>query len=99
MAVVCSWLLAMFGSSGRRIYCPHCKDYLSKSAYYRHRRQFFDRTKKEWRLEVANLAEANSSEDDLEDVQEMHDVNDGSFASSAVSSGEEQMLPTAGMPG
>ena len=35
------------------IYCPHCKDCLSKSAYYRHRRQFFDRTKKEWRPDVA----------------------------------------------
>ena len=48
-------------------------------------------------MEVANL-EANSSEDDLDNVQDMHDVNDGSFASSTVFSSEEQ-IPTARMSG
>ena len=90
----------LFESGGRRIYCPHCKDYLSKSAYYRHRRQFFDRTKKEWRLDVAaSKADVSSSEDDLEDFPAMHDASEESFESSTLSRDELQLLPPPEMQG
>ena len=89
----------MFGSGGRCVYCPHCKDHLSKSAYYRHRRQFFDRTKREWRLNVeADGLEASSSEDDLEDILAIrHSANEGSFPNSTLSSHEQQTLEMPGL--
>ena len=89
----------MFGSGGRRVYCPHCKDHLSKSAYYRHRRQFFDRAKREWRLNVeADGLEASSSEDDLEDILAIrHSANEGSFPNSTLSSHEQQILEMPGL--
>ena len=89
----------MFGSGGRRVYCPHCKDHLSKSAYYRHRRQFFDRTKREWHLNVeADGLEASSSEDDLENILSIHhSANEGSFPNSTLSSHEQQALEMPGL--
>ena len=79
---------AMFGSGGCHVYCRHCKDYLSKSAYYPHWRQFFDH-KKEWRLNVAaDEFEASSSE---EDIPSIHSANEGS------SNDEQQTLEMPGL--
>ncbi len=37
------------GRRRRRIFCPHCEEYVSKTTYYRHRDSHYDVQKNEWR--------------------------------------------------
>ena len=34
--------------SPKLIYCGHCEKYLTKTVYYKHKRLYYDKTKKEW---------------------------------------------------
>ena len=36
------------GEKRRRVYCEHCKNYLSKSTYNRHRMRYFDALNNQW---------------------------------------------------
>ena len=32
----------------KRVYCPHCKDYVSKSHFYQHKHLYYDEIQKAW---------------------------------------------------
>ncbi len=32
----------------KRLYCPHCDEYVSRSLYYQHRQLYFDSTQHHW---------------------------------------------------
>lgn len=34
---------------GKRVYCPHCDDYICKSMFYEHKHLHYDEEKQEWR--------------------------------------------------
>ena len=36
------------GQKRKRFHCPHCGSYLTKSAYYNHKKKFYDSTSKLW---------------------------------------------------
>ena len=33
----------------KRVHCPHCDDYISKSLFYQHKHLYYDENKQEWR--------------------------------------------------
>lgn len=32
----------------KRFYCEHCSEYISKTLFYQHKRQFYDAARKKW---------------------------------------------------
>ena len=36
----------------KRVYCPHCDEYLSKSAYYQHKLLYYDEAIQKWSTEI-----------------------------------------------
>ena len=58
----------------KRYYCGHCKDYVSKTLFYQHKRLYFDRKAKKWSKErlyfdggahfVSSLASTTTLPDD-----------------------------------
>ena len=39
----------------KRLYCPHCGDYVSKSVYYNHKKLHFDSRRKRWKQESSRM--------------------------------------------
>ena len=60
--------VAECGAKKRRIHCGHCGEMLSKSAYYRHRSQFYDTTKRMWMSGSELSLQSTRSESDDEPI-------------------------------
>ena len=45
----------------KRFFCDHCRVFLSKSAYYRHKEKFFDRDSNRWKLDEDTFSSDSSS--------------------------------------
>lgn len=35
-------------SQRKRVYCPHCDEYVSRSLFYQHKQLYFDELQQEW---------------------------------------------------
>jgi hypothetical protein len=64
------------GKKRRRLFCEHCKSFLSKSTYYRHRANYFDRRTKVWvsEREVVQLSSSRSDSDSSIQLEDDHDA-------------------------
>ena len=51
------------GRTRRRIFCPHCEEFVSKTTYYRHRDNYFDLQTNEWRIKGCRYARDSMEED------------------------------------
>ena len=59
----CSWLeIIMATKSRKRVFCPHCNDYISRSLYYQHRHLYYDEDRSIW------CGNADSDDNNLQDV-------------------------------
>lgn len=36
-------------SSNKRVFCPHCKDFVAWSLYYQHKQLYYDSSNKKWK--------------------------------------------------
>ena len=61
----------------RRIYCPHCSEYLSKSGYYRHRETYYNAQEHRWRTEPCNdSTDSESCDSDMSVPENSLDVSE-----------------------
>ena len=51
--------------SRRRVYCQHCEYTLSKSAYYRHRRKYFNTLTNQWVKDHTTFSSSESDSDTM----------------------------------
>ena len=51
------------GRKRRRVHCEHCKEFLSKSTYYRHRMRYFNAVSKQW-VTIEDHNDSTSSDND-----------------------------------
>ena len=61
----------------KRFYCDHCKVFLSKSAYYRHKEKFFDRDSNRWKLDEDISSSDSSSVPSLSQNESFMDEGNG----------------------
>ena len=59
---------ARHGKMSDRYYCGHCKEKISKTLYYSHKRLFYDITTRQWR----SKSEAEASVLTLKDADSSH---------------------------
>jgi len=50
--------------SAKRKYCDHCKEQLTVPVFKRHKANFYDESKKEWRVEVPKYDDTRDLQDD-----------------------------------
>ena len=64
------------GKKRRRLFREHCKSFLSKSTYYCHRANYFDRHTKVWvsEQEVVQLSISRSDSDSSIQLEDDHDA-------------------------
>ena len=36
-------------SSNKRVFCPHCEDFVARSLYYEHKQLYYDSSNKKWK--------------------------------------------------
>ena len=56
--------IVMSSSSSRnpkRVHCPHCDEFLSRSSYYQHKQLYFDETLQKWNKDDHNHAACESN--------------------------------------
>ena len=46
----------------KRVYCPHCDEYLSKSAYYKHKLLYYDEALQEWSGSEVHASASHTSQ-------------------------------------
>lgn len=51
--------------SRKRVYCPHCDDYIARSLYYQHKHLYYDEIRRSWLPNVRESAEQLQLDEDI----------------------------------
>ena len=49
-----------------KVFCDHCKDFVGRSTYYRHRSRYYDPRKKSWVSALEQRSQTSSSDSSAE---------------------------------
>ena len=62
----------------RRIFCPHCEDFVTKSTFYRHKIKFFNKHTKTWNENTGRSVDSESSDESDLTWEDRNDLEDAS---------------------
>ena len=60
----------------KRVYCEHCNEYISRSLYYLHRRQYYDPKQRKWSSDRIYTSPYSDSEEESEEFSVGDDCYD-----------------------